>query len=50
MNAIRELKGTKTILIIAHRMSTILHCDRLYVIEDGKVCKTGKPHDIGVFL
>lgn len=37
MNAVRALQGTKTILIIAHRLSTVAHCDRLYRLEHGRV-------------
>ena len=48
MNAIRELKGNKTILIIAHRMSTISHCDTIYAIEKGEIYKSGKPHEFGI--
>lgn len=43
MNAIRDLKGDKTILIIAHRTSTISHCDKIYEIEHGRISKEGSP-------
>ena len=36
MQAVRALQGTKTILIVAHRLSTVEHCDRLYRLEDGR--------------
>ena len=35
MEAITALHGTKTILIVAHRLSTVEHCDRLYRLENG---------------
>ena len=35
MEAITALHGTKTILIVAHRLSTVEHCDRLYRLEAG---------------
>lgn len=35
MQSINQLRGIKTILIIAHRVSTLEICDRLYVIENG---------------
>jgi ATP-binding cassette, subfamily B, bacterial PglK len=35
MEAITALHGTKTILIVAHRLSTVEHCDRLYRLECG---------------
>jgi len=49
MNAIRDLKGNKTILIIAHRTSTIAHCDRLYAIEKGRINKSGTPAEFNIF-
>ena len=30
MQAVRELKGEKTILIVAHRLSTLNICNRIY--------------------
>ncbi len=41
MNAIRALQGFKTILIVAHRLSTVQHCDRLYRIEDAHIIAEG---------
>ena len=35
--SIKELKGKITIIIIAHRPSTIMNCDRLIVLEKGKI-------------
>lgn len=37
MEAIRALKGTRTIIIIAHRLSTIESCDSLYKLEGGRL-------------
>lgn len=39
--AISNLKGEYTILIIAHRLSTVIDSDRIYVIDDGKVEAVG---------
>ena len=41
MSAIRALQGFKTILIVAHRLSTVQHCDRLYRIEDAEIVGEG---------
>jgi ATP-binding cassette, subfamily B, bacterial PglK len=46
MEAVSALKGTKTILIIAHRLSTVERCDRLYKIEKGTVVLHGAPTEI----
>jgi len=35
--AINNMKGTYTILMIAHRLSTVVDADRLILINDGKV-------------
>jgi ABC-type multidrug transport system fused ATPase/permease subunit len=43
MQAVRALQGSKTILIVAHRLSTVEHCDRLYRLEQGRVVATGTP-------
>lgn len=36
MEAIDALQGQKTLIIIAHRLTTIKNCDRIYEITDGK--------------
>ena len=41
MSAIRALQGFKTILIVAHRLSTVQHCDRLYRIQDAQIVAEG---------
>lgn len=42
MEAIRALHGDKTIIIVAHRLSTVEHCDRLFRLEDGVVVEEGE--------
>ncbi len=42
--AIQELAGTRTILVIAHRLSTVKRADRILVIEDGLIAESGT-HD-----
>jgi ATP-binding cassette, subfamily B, bacterial PglK len=39
MQAINALHGEKTILIIAHRLSTLANCDQVYKLENGKLYK-----------
>lgn len=40
MEAINHLHGSKTILIIAHRLTTIRNCDVIYQVKDMKVIET----------
>ena len=42
--AINNLKGEYTILIIAHRLSTVIDCDKIFVIDAGKIESSGT-HD-----
>ena len=37
MKSIHSLKGSKTMIIIAHRLSTLDQCDRIYKMEDGRL-------------
>jgi ABC-type multidrug transport system fused ATPase/permease subunit len=41
MDAIRNLARHKTILIIAHRLSTVKICDRLFLLEHGHIKASG---------
>ncbi len=45
-SALSELIKDKTVLIIAHRMRTVLGADRIVVIKDGSVAETGTPGDL----
>lgn len=37
MDAVEQLHGSKTIVIITHRLSTVSHCDRVYEINGGRL-------------
>ena len=43
MQAVRALHGSKTILIVAHRFSTVEQCNRLYRLEQGRIGADGNP-------
>jgi ABC-type multidrug transport system fused ATPase/permease subunit len=46
MQAIYALHKSKTIIIVAHRLSTVERCDKLFQLEMGKLVATGLPKDV----
>ncbi len=42
--AIEALRGQRTIFLVAHRLTTIRHADRIVVLEDGRIVEIGD-HD-----
>ncbi|MEK6730670.1 MAG: ABC transporter ATP-binding protein [Pseudomonadota bacterium] len=42
MDAIHNLARKKTIIIIAHRLTTLKECDVIYIMEKGKIVDKGK--------
>ena len=43
LKEILQFKGNKTIIVIAHRLSTLSNCDRVIEISDGEIIKSGHP-------
>lgn len=43
MEAVDALRGQKTIVIVAHRLSTLNGCDRIYRMEAGRFVAEGPP-------
>ena len=41
MNEVNELRKDITIIMIAHRLSTVKKCDKIYILEDGRVKNQG---------
>lgn len=39
--AFENLSKDKTVIMIAHRLSTVTNADRIYVLEDGKIAESG---------
>jgi ABC-type multidrug transport system fused ATPase/permease subunit len=46
MNAVNGLHGEKTLIIIAHRLTTVENCDKIYKISNGKLVYSGSPQKI----
>lgn len=45
-NAIKNLKGEYTILIVAHRLSTVIDSDKIFVVDDGKIIDSGSHKEL----
>ncbi|MCS4054131.1 ABC transporter ATP-binding protein [Salinibacter ruber] len=45
-DSIDALKGEVTVVIIAHRLSTVKNADRVYVLEEGNLTETGTYHGL----
>ena len=46
MQSIYNLKGDITIIIVAHRLTTVSNCDMIYNLELGEIIKFGKPSEL----
>ena len=46
LNRIRALKGTKTIVMISHRLVNTRDADRIFVIDKGKVAESGTHREL----
>ena len=44
--SIRALSGTKTLIIIAHRLTTIEYCDRVYAMDGGQIIRCGSYQEV----
>ena len=44
--SVRELAGTKTLLIIAHRLNTVKDCDVIHVLEHGRIIASGSYEEL----
>jgi ATP-binding cassette subfamily B protein len=45
---IREVAANRDVitLMIAHRLSTVFHADRIFVLEQGRIVESGRHHEL----
>ena len=46
LQAVDELRGGISIIMIAHRLSTLKHVDKIYVLDEGRVIESGTLQDL----
>jgi len=46
MGAINKIQGDKTIIIIAHRLSTVQNCDLIIELDNGSILRKGIPAEM----
>lgn len=46
LNALEKIKAGRTTIIIAHRLSTVVNADRIFVLDHGLVVESGSHADL----
>ena len=46
MDAVKQLLGTKTIVIIAHRTTTVSYCTKVYKMDNAQIVGSGLPSEM----
>ena len=46
MEEINALSGTKTLIIVAHRLSTVEKCDQIHLLENGRIVARGSHKEL----
>lgn len=45
-DALGKVSQGRTSIVVAHRLTTVKGCDRLAVIQDGKIVEDGRPDEL----
>jgi ATP-binding cassette, subfamily B, bacterial PglK len=45
-SAINKLRGQKTVIVVAHRLSTVRECDQVFYLKDGRIVDRGRFDDL----
>lgn len=48
MDSVNSLQGIKTLVIIAHRLSTVESCDFIYKLNNGNIVESGTPSEFNL--
>jgi ABC-type multidrug transport system fused ATPase/permease subunit len=43
---LEELRHQKTIIVVAHRLASIINADRIFVLDKGQIVESGSPKDL----
>jgi len=46
MDAIHNLSHKKTIIMIAHRLTTVKECDQIYILDKGRIVDNGTYNEL----
>jgi ATP-binding cassette subfamily C protein len=46
LNAIEGIAKLKTMIVVAHRLTTVKNCDKVYVVEKGRIIKEGSYEEV----
>jgi subfamily B ATP-binding cassette protein MsbA len=46
IETLESLKGDRTIILVSHRLSTTANCDRIYVLDEGRIAESGRHDDL----
>ena len=46
LRAFNEMSKGKTVIKIAHRLSTVVDADAIFVFKDGRIVESGKHEDL----
>lgn len=45
-DVVEDIRHEKTIIVVAHRLATIMNADRIFVLENGQIVESGPPAQI----